>query len=231
MGSPLTSPSVIPCIQIPEAHTFQIRLPFGGALQSFANFADGPPTDCALIHSLILQLMPTLGGMTCFLNVLGVIKALQDFASSPNPLSSLGELTTAINKMLGCFNVFTNIPSMIGDILRLIIAYLRCFIHAVESVLEFQAQIDLNAAQGNPVMLASLTCAQNNAGTSLAQLMQALSVIEPLMDMLKPIMQLGPVSVSLPSFEDVTAAKDIDTALKNLDNTLNQIQQVADQLP
>jgi len=226
-----TSPSIIPCVEIPQTRQFQIRLPFGGALQSFANFADGPPTDCALIHSLVLQLMPTLGGMTCFLNVLSVVKALKDFASSPNPLGSLGELVTAINKMLGCFNVFTNIPSMIGDILRLIIAYLRCFIRAVESILEFQAGIDLNAAQGNPVMLASLSCAQKNAGTSLAQLMQALSVIEPLMEMLKPIMELGPVSVTLPSFQDVSAAKDLDTALKNLDKVLLELQQAADLLP
>jgi hypothetical protein len=227
----MASPSIIPCVEIPQARPFQIRLPFGGALQSFANFADGPPTDCALIHSLILQLMPTLGGMTCFLNVLSVIRALKDFASSPDPLGSLGELVTAINKMLGCFNVFTNIPSMIGDILRVIIAYLRCFIHAVESILEFQAGIDLNAARGNPVMLASLSCAQKNASTSLAQLMQALSVIEPLMEALKPIMQLGPIQVTLPSFKDVSAAEDLDTALKNLDKVLLELQQAADLLP
>jgi len=227
----LASPSLIPCIEIPQTHTFQVRLPFGGALQSFANFADGPPTDCALIHSLMLQVMPALGGMTCFLNVLNVVKALKEFASSANPLGSLGDLVTATEKMLGCLNVFTNIPSMVGDILRLIIAYLRCFIHAVESILEFQAQIDLNAAQGNPVMLASLSCAQKNASTSIAQLMQALTVIGPLMDVLKPIIELGPVPVSLPSFQDVSAAKDIDSMLKSLDSVLNDLQQVADALP
>jgi hypothetical protein len=227
----MASPSIIPCIEIPQTHTFQIRLPFGGSLQALANFAQGPPTDCSLVHSLMLQVMPALGGMTCFLNVLHVVKAVGAFASSADPLGSLGDLASAVNKMAGCFNVFSNIPSMIGDILRVIIAYLRCFTNAMEHILEFQAGIDLNLAQGNPVMLASLNCARQNADTSLAQLAQALSVIGPLMGMLQPILALGPVSYTLPSFQDVSEAKDLDTMLKNLDHTLAELQQIADQLP
>jgi hypothetical protein len=39
------------------------------------------------------------------------------------------------------------------------------------------------------------------------------------------------VSVTLPSFQDVSAAKDLDTALKNLDKVLLELQQAADLLP
>jgi hypothetical protein len=175
--------------------------------------------------------MPTLGGMTCFLNVLNVIKVLQDFANNPLDPGNVKELITAIEKVAECFGVFAQIPFMIKDILQLIIAYLRCFIQAAESILNFQAGIDLNSAEGNPVMLASLTCAQDNAQTSLQQLMQALAVIEPLMGMLKPLMKLGGVGATLPSLSQLAGEKDPGKALKELDNVLEQLQAIVDALP
>jgi hypothetical protein len=53
-----------PCVPFPKAKPLEIALPFGGALSSITDVSQGPPTDCALVHSLMLQLAPMLASMT-----------------------------------------------------------------------------------------------------------------------------------------------------------------------
>lgn len=222
----------IPCIELPKAKTLKIRLPFGGELSSVADISKGPPSDCTLVNSLMLQLMPTLGGLTCFLKVLNVIKKLEELkdVKGPQDLGKLPEIAEAAAEVAICFNAFAQIPFTIADILRIIIAYLKCIIEAINSILEFQVGIDLNSAQGNPVLLASLNCAQNNAQTSLDQLLEALTVIEPLLEIVKPIAEVAGVSLELPSLAEATDAEDITQTLQNLSNTLEQLQQTVDAL-
>ena len=227
----MTDSNKIPCVPLPKAKKLKITLPFGGELQSFVDTSKGPPTDCTLVHSLMLQLTPTLAGMTCFLRVLKVVQSLAKLAEPGNPVSKLGDIGKSAAEAADCFLVFDKLPKMLADILRLIIAYLKCIIQAIKSVLDFQVGIDLNAAQGNPVLLASLNCAQDNAQTSLDQLLEAIAFIEPLLDIIKPIAEIAGVSLNLPSLANLSGEKDLPKLLENLNITLEQLQQTVDALP
>jgi hypothetical protein len=226
-GIIMTQSNKIPCVPLPKAKKLKITLPFGGELQSIADTSKGPPTDCALVHSLMLQLTPTLSGMTCFFKMLKVIKVLSEIKQPGDIL----EVAKAAKELSKCFLVFESIPAMIADILRLIIAYLRCIIQAIKSILDFQVGIDLNAAQGNPVLLASLDCANNNAQISLDQLMEQIAVIEPLLAVVEPIAGLVGISLEFPSLAKVSGADDLPKTLENLNNTLEQLQQAVDAIP
>ena len=71
---------------------------------------------------------------------------------------------------------------MIKGILSLVVRFLSCFIGDLESILKFQATIDLSAADGNPVLRDSLICAQNNAKRSMDNMMMSLQPLQPIMN-------------------------------------------------
>jgi hypothetical protein len=207
-------------------------------LQAVHDFSKGPPSDCALLHNLLLQLMPTLAGFSCILKILKVIGALEGFLSAlPNVIDAAkkaGDVLSAINDMKECIDIVLGpIPMFetLKDILLLIISYLKCFVDAIKSILHFQAGIDLNAAQGNPVLLASLQCASDNAQTSMQQLLQALAPIEPLFKMMEPLIKISQLPIVLPPISDLANAKDASQAVDQLDAMLGQLQQIVEQIP
>jgi hypothetical protein len=228
-----TSPT-IPCIKLPSGKDLKVSLPLGVELKSMVDLSKGPPTDCALIHSLMLQLMPALGGMACFLKLITVIqKALDVINSGPSGFfTGLPKLATAVEDFLSsCLPTPVVYLTAVKDILLLIIAYLECFIESVESVLKFQVGIDLNSASGNPVLLASLSCAQDNNKASMDQMMQATAVIQPILQMIKPFMDMAHVSFTMPSLSNLAGAQDLTQALDNLHSTLEQLKQVVEAIP
>jgi hypothetical protein len=206
----------------------------GIELQAVADFSKGPPSDCALLHNLLIQLMPTLAGFTCILKILNVIGALEKFVQGPlNPsnvsgvVSAIGDMTDCLNIVLGPFAVIQTIK----DILLLIISYLKCFLDAIKSILHFQVGIDLNSAQGNPTLLASLQCASDNAQTSMQQLLQALAPIEPLFKMMQPLIKISQLPIVLPPISDLANAQNISQAVDQLDAMVTQLQQIVEQIP
>jgi hypothetical protein len=222
-----------PCIPFPKGKTLSISLPIGVELRSLVDISQGPPTDCALAQSLMLQIMPTLGGMACVLKVLKVIAALKNvFKDSPpyiNP-GALPDFATAIADMADCLGIVLGplpICSMVKDILRVIIAYINCMIEAVESILEFQVGIDLNSAEGNPVLLATLECAQENAATAMGGLMEGMQGIMPLMEMIN--MVLGIVGVD-PIVVELSAETPSLASLTEIDEALDSVKQVVQTL-
>lgn len=226
----------IPCISLQSSKPLTVRLPFGGELRSLTNIADGPPTDCALAHSLMLQVAPMLGSMACMLNILKVIAALKNFVSStpPNPK----DLIDAIEKLSDCLGIVLGpipICKMVKDILLLIIAYLSCMIQALDSLLQFQLSVDLNAAQGNPVLLASLECAQNNAQVTMQSLTEAMAGIQPIIDMANTALEIvGQEKISLPPMtaSTPTAASMIgQDPLKPARDVVQTLRTVANALP
>jgi hypothetical protein len=215
----------IPCIKFPNPSPLKVTLPFGVELKGLVDISAGPPTDCTLVHSLMLQLAPALAGLTCFFKVLNVIAALKNIS-----VESLPKIAKAAADLGPCLNFALGIPLMIADILRIIIAFLKCFIESVKSVLNFQVGIDLNAAEGNPVLLASLKCAQANSEASLNQLMQGLEAIQPLLDMVSPLLEMGGLSLKLPSLGDLKGAKDLTETLDKLESTLVELQNALDSI-
>jgi hypothetical protein len=226
------SPTI--CVEIPKISVPTVSLPMGIELQAIADLSKGPPTDCALLQNLMLQLMPTLAGLTCIFKILGVIAALEKFMQNPvNPSSATGVLT-AIGDMGECITSIlpgTALFEMIKSILLLVIGYLKCFVEAIKSVLDFQVGIDLNGAAGNPALMQSLQCASDNAATTMQQMMMALAPIQPLFKMLEPVIKLSNLPIKLPSIADITGAKDVAEAVDKLDAMLTEMQQIVASIP
>ena len=215
----------IPCVKFPDPPPMKVTLPFGVELKALMDISQGPPSDCTLVHSLMLQLAPTLAGLTCFFKVLKVVAALKDIS-----VDTLPKIAQAAADLGPCLNFAIGIPLMIADILRIIIAFLKCFNQGVKSILNFQVGIDLNAAEGNPVLLASLECAKANSEVSLNQLMQGLAAIQPLLDMVSPLMEMGGLSLKLPSMGEATGAKDLVETLEKLESVLVELQNALDSI-
>ena len=205
----MASSNSIPCIKLPNPKPLKISLPFGVDLKSVLDISKGPPSDCTLIHGLMLQLAPALAGLECVLKMLGVFAAL---AQIKQPLDIL-KVAQKAAELGECLNFALKIPCMIVDILKLIIAYLKCIIEALESILRFKVGINFSAAAGNPVLLASLNCAQSNADASTEQLKEALALIEPLLALLDPIAALAP-SIPGPAGDAMKIIPEVLAALK-----------------
>lgn len=210
----------------------------GIELQAVADFSQGPPTNCALLTNLIAQLMPTLAGLTCIFKILGVVAALQqalggltkvppDFSGIPKVLSAIGAMTECLDMLIPPLGLYL----MIKDILQLIIEYLKCFLDAIKSILNFQVGIDLSVAQGNPDLLASLQCASGNADAAMGQLMQAIGPIGPLFSMVQTFIGFTPLSIQMPSLSAITGASNIVEAVNQMDAMLGQLQQIVTAIP
>jgi hypothetical protein len=194
----------IPCIPLPEAKTIKLPLPFKAELRSLIDISK-PPSDCAVAQSLMLQITPLLASMACLIKVLKVLQALKGTVESA--FTKTGDLLTALTDLAGCFLLFDpcEISRMIAAILRVLIGYLNCMIQAVESVLNFQVGIDLDAAGDNPVLLGALQCAQDNSQAALMNLSQALEGIQPLLDIAGTMLELvGLPPLDVPPLEAST---------------------------
>jgi hypothetical protein len=213
--------NLLPCVEVPKPEPLKVSLPFGGEFKAMVDPSLGPPTDCTLAHSLMLQLTPMLGSLACLLKVLNVIASMQKFFDSKTPpdlISNAGGVADAIKQMTGCLDIVLGpipIACMVVDILRMILAYINCMIEAVESLLNFQLGIDLNAANGNPVLLESLICAQNNANATMASMNQGMQGIQPLIQLVNMCLSIvGQPEITLPdmSAKTPTVAELLDGA-------------------
>lgn len=229
----------VPCVPIPDAKTIRVPLPMGVELRSLTDISKGPPSDCALAHSLMLQISPMLAGMTCILKMLKVFSALKDTITDTPPffnVTTIGDLITALADLSSCFLLINpvEICKMVKAILEIILAYIGCLIEAFESIWNFQVGIDLNAAQGNPVLLASLSCAQTNAETSLNSLMQSMEGVQPLIEMVNIVLEIvnqDPIelpALETPSLDDLAEGEDPIQPIKDVRDAL---QAVHDALP
>lgn len=219
----------IPCVPFPEAEVISIPLPFGAEIKSITNLAGGPPTSCDLAHSLMLQLSPMLASMDCLIKLLKAAKAVLDILptdpTSVTPATPVTIVTDLVEKvvpalqdLVGCFLLFDpcKLARMIAGILAVLLAYINCLIEAFESLWNFKVGLDLDAAQGNPVLLASLNCADANAQASLTSLTQALESIQPFLDLLSPLTDIVgevapveiPTSFETPSLDDLSGDQD-----------------------
>lgn len=188
----MSDTQIIPCIELPNLPPMNITLPFGVQLSAVADFSKGPPSNCTLIQSLMVQLSPALAGMACIFKMLNVFVELSKITNPLNVPSGIVNVAKAAAELAECFLFPAQIVCMIVGILNMIISFLLCIIEAVESLLNFRLGIDFSLTAGNPTLLATLTCAQNNADASSAQLMQALQLIEPLLAVIQPILSLAP---------------------------------------
>jgi hypothetical protein len=167
---------------------------------------------------------------------------LQDFVSSPLNPQNVDKVLGSINDMKGCLDIVLGpcpIVAMVRDILKLLLAYINCMIQAVESALNFQLGIDLNAANGNPVLLDAMLCAQNNAETSMASLMEAMQGIQPLIDLMNTLLgivgqdpiELPPLAAETPSAAELLAGADPLEPVKAVRDALAAALKVLEAVP
>ncbi len=230
----------IPCPELPKIPEIpNISLIGGAELSSFLDFSQGSPTDCKLTFNLLIQLSPLLASMACLLKVLNVIGKLKDFVTAvPDPVEigkSAPELLKAIDKLSGCIPLpglaLLQLIIMIKGILQLIINFFSCFIKQLESIVNFQANIDLRIAEGNPVLLASLSCAKKNGETQMDNLMLSLNPVQPLLDLVDMLAGIAGQSISLPKISDISVEKDKSATITKLNDSINSLKKVIDSLP
>ena len=223
MGSSVCTPSA-PLV-VPS-----VSLPFGIQMQGVADLSKGPPNNCAMLSSLMVQVTPTLAAFTPIITILNVLVALKAFVGPPPDPGKLLSALSAVIEMVDPVSFVAPVKS----ILLLIIQYLLCFISTMEGLLDAQASIDLSIAQGNPDLLASLNCASDNVSASMSAVMQSLVPLGPLLQTVQPLIGIAnSAGVSFPvlAIPDLSGAQDLEQTLKTLSQTLTDMQQVITAIP
>jgi hypothetical protein len=226
----MSDTQTIACVDLPNPPQLTIALPFGVTLSAVADFSKGPPTNLALIQSLLVQLSPALAGMSCIFKMLNVMMAMKNIS-----INSLPKVASAVAELSECFLFPAQIACMIVDILKLIVTFLLGIIESVESLLNFQLNISvgLEAAVDNPALQASLTCAQGNLATTSAQLQQSLSLITPILSIIQSLSSLaasipGPVGKAMTAIPE--AISTIGSVLSGAGSSSVSVSTTADQL-
>lgn len=222
----------VPCAHLPKIPTIpSVNILGMFDMKGMLDFSLGTPRDCTLAINLMLQISPLLASMSCLLKILAVIQAMEKFVK--NPLTETTELLEKIGKVAGCFVALTpfNIAITIKGILELIISFLSCFLEQLESLISFQAKIDLNPAQGNETLRLTLQCAKENAQTAMDNLMVSLGGIEPLLGMINSLGGVVGIEVKLPSLSSISAQKDHTQAITSLKEAVDAMRKAIAALP
>jgi hypothetical protein len=220
----------IPCIELPTIPEIPAISLLGGAeLRGFLDFSAGAPTDCKLTFNLLLQLAPLLASMACIFKILKAITALADGIQDPKKIPSIPGAITDLAKCIPVPGI--EFYLMIKGILSLVVRFLSCFIDSLESILKFQATIDLSAADGNPVLRDTLICAQNNAKASMDNMMLSLQPLEPILKVATMLIGITPLGIKLPDISTVSASADTTEVVTSLKQTVDQLKQAIDSIP
>lgn len=228
-----------PCVKLRTLPKIPaIKLMGGAELRGFADFSMGPQTDCKLTFNLLLQLSPLLASMACLLKILNVITKLKDFAeAAKDPLKLPGaapNLINAIADLSGCIPPLAPIQFalMIKGILSLVISSISCFLSQLESIVTFQASIDLKSAEGNPTLKATLLCAQDNAKISMDNLMMSLQPLQPILDMVTMVVGIvGLPGLDLPNLSSISAGTDQTQTISSLREAVDSLKAAIDKVP
>jgi hypothetical protein len=220
----------IPCVELPKIPEIPAISLLGGAeLRGFLDFSAGAPTDCKLTFNLLLQLAPLLASMACIFKILKAITALADGIQDPSKIPSIPGAITDLAKCIPVPGI--EFYLMIKGILSLVVRFLSCFIDGLESILKFQATIDLSAADGNPVLRDTLICAQNSAQTSMDNMMLSLQPLEPILKVATMLIGMTPLGIKLPDVSTLTASADKIEVVASLKQTVDQLKQAVDSIP
>jgi hypothetical protein len=239
-------PPVCDSLRLPQPATRSLTLPTGGSFQGVADVTRGIPTECSMNVSLMLQVAPMMASMECLLDILKFIGALVDafksVTSPTNILPALGKIITAGEDLVKCLGMvippFVPTLCFLKDLLALVASLLLCTVQALEGVLKtlsgLQLQISAAQAAGNDDLVASLTCAQENAGTSAAGIMQSMQPVSVLMQLAGTFLSIAgqpPLTMTLPSAIDPSDLAGMQSMLQTLGTVAQDIKTIADAIP
>jgi len=227
-------------LSLPNPGPLKVQLPTGGTIQAFADISKGIPTDCALTFSLMIQIAPFLAATECLLKVLKLLKPLIDIIQGlPGipPVKAIQEFAKAAVDLAPCLLVPTpaSILPFIKDLLCLILKVLRCFLSQLKSLRRIMGplSLQLQAAQadGNSELVSTLQCAQQNAQTQAAQLMNSLLPVGVLLDLAGPLFGIAGVQpIQLPALGSASDLQALDSAEQSIQSVVATIQIVTDAL-
>ena len=224
-------------LRIPLPAPVKITLPTGGSLQAFTDMSKGIPNDCSMSFNLLVQVSPLLAAIECplkILKVLGpllkVITGLTKVPPEPPTPALAAQLADAAADLAPCLLIPTpaSILPFVKDILCLIRSVLNCLVSQLRSVRDLMQGLQLRfaAAEGNDDLLATLDCAQENAGASVQNLTQAIEPLSALMGILASLMELAQLPpIELPS---VSAPPEDIEAISALIDTLQGVVDAID---
>ena len=156
----------IPCIQLPKLSGVPTIPLLGGAeLRGIIDLSLGPPNDCRLAFSLLLQLTPFLANFACVIKVMNVDREDRDFATAvPDPKKLAGTvpaLVDAIDQLTGCipFLAIRTLLAMIKAILLLILSFLKRCLADPERAEVPGFTLDMSGADDNDALWSVLECA------------------------------------------------------------------------
>jgi hypothetical protein len=220
----------IPCVDLPKIPEIPgITLLGGAELKGFLDFSAGAPTDCKITFNLLLQLAPLLASMACIFKILKAVTALADAVQDPSKIPSIAGAITDLAKCIPVPGI--EFYLMIKGILSLVIRFLSCFIDNLESILKFQATIDLGPAEGNPVLRETLICAQHNSQASMDNMMLSLQPLQPIMKVATMLLGMANLNVQLPDLNNVSASGEATQTIASLKQAVNQLKQAVASIP
>ena len=231
------------CIQLPKPGKAEIHLPTGGTLKGVVDITKGIPDDCSLNFSLILQLAPVMASIECLLKVLKLIKPLIDVVKAlpsldvPTLIKVVPEFLKAADDMLICLAVPTPIVMIpfVRDVLLLIIKLLKCLVGQLKSILAVMGglalQISSAQSEGNSELLATLTCAQDNANASAQHMMSAIDPVLVILSLAEPFLGIAGVDpIKTPTIGSAQSIDEMMGVVNTLDELVKALQLVADGL-
>jgi hypothetical protein len=226
-------------LQLPSAGPLKVQLPTGGSIQAFADISKGIPTDCSMTFSLMLQIAPFLAATECLLKVLKLLKPLIDVIQGlpMPPVKALQEFAKAAVDLAPCLLVPTpaSIIPFIRDLLCLILKVLKCFLGQMKSLLKIMGglSLQLTAAQqsGNNELVGIIQCAQANAQTQAAQIMNSLGPVGVLLDLAGPLFGIAGIKpIQLPALGSASDTAALNSVVQTVQSVVGTIQIVVDGL-
>jgi hypothetical protein len=203
-----------------------IFLPNGAELPALTDISKGAPTDCSLSFSLILQLAPFLASIECLLKVLSLLKPLVDIIGAltsvppkvPGP-STITDFAKAGVEVVQCFTDMLipgkGLLTFIKSVLILILSFLKCFVTGLSSIVInlLKISVQMDQAAGNDEVQRVLKCAQDNVMTSADHLQGAMGPVFNILGLVKPLLDLTPIKVEIPT---IAPGADLDGLRKAL---------------
>jgi hypothetical protein len=229
---------LIPCVELPKIPQIpKIPLLGGAELRAFIDSSLGPPSDCRLTFNLLIQLAPYLGNLACFIKLMNVIAKLKDFVTAvPDPVKlgkAVPDLVSAIEEVTKCIPIFAipNLLAMIKAILLLILSFLRCLVQQIQSVLKFQATLDLSGADDNDALRGILECAKKNADTTMDSVKKSVEPLEPIFQMISILADIAGHPIEIPDLSAISAGVDASATLQPLMDTITGLEAIVEAIP
>lgn len=231
-------------VKIKKPKIPEIRLPTGGSIKGIADLTRGVPSDCALNFNLILQVAPIMASIECLVKVLALIAPLIDIVKAiapPDPIKlaeAMPKFLKAAEALAPCLLVPTpaSMLPFVGDILRLIIALLRCLVQNLRSILNLIGGLELKIAAasiaGNDALLESLHCARDSADAAMDSAMMGIEPIKVILELAEPFLGIAGVDpIKIPPLAGAGDLDKVNDTLATLEDLLATLQLIADALP